>query len=499
MNIRAIIYILGWILNMEGAFMLLPFIVSLLYREPEGIAFFLVAVLCILIGTLTVLKKPRNMVFFEKEGFVTVAFSWIMLSIFGALPFCINGDIPNFTDALFETVSGFTTTGASILNNIEALSRCSLFWRSFTNWVGGMGVLVFLLAIMPLTKGGSPIHLLRAESPGPSVERLLPKVQNTALILYVMYFVLSLAEFILLILGKMPAFDAITAVFGTAGTGGFAVKNASFADYSPYIQWVVAVFMMLFGVNFGMYFLLYLKKWGKAVRFEEARYYFLIIIAATMIIFFNIYPVESGIESTLRHAFFQVSSIITTTGFATINFDLWPAASKAILVTLMFVGACAGSTGGGMKVSRIMILFKTVKKELMIHIHPGSVKKIKAEGKMVNHEVQRSINVFFVTFILIFTASVLLLSFENQDLVTTFTAVAATLNNVGPGMAVVGPSGNFSFFSPFSKYVLMFDMLAGRLELYPMLMIFHLGMWRSSLGPAIKRRVTRIKNINVRG
>ena len=499
MNVRAIIYILGWILNMEGAFMLLPFIVSLLYGEQEGIAFLLVAVLCILIGTLTVLKKPRNMVFFEKEGFVTVAFSWIMLSIFGARPFCINGDIPNFTDALFETVSGFTTTGASILTNIEAMSRCGLFWRSFTNWVGGMGVLVFLLAIMPLTKGGSPIHLLRAESPGPSVERLLPKVQNTALILYVMYFVLSLAEFILLILGKMPAFDAITAVFGTAGTGGFAVKNASFADYSPYIQWVVAVFMMLFGVNFGMYFLLYLKKWGKAVRFEEARYYFLIIIAATVIIFFNIYPVENSIESTLRHAFFQVSSIITTTGFATINFDLWPAASKAILVTLMFVGACAGSTGGGIKVSRIMILFKTVKKELMIQIHPGSVKKIKAEGKMVNHEVQRSINVFFVAYILIFIASVLLLSFENQDLVTTFTAVAATLNDVGPGMAAVGPSGNFSFFSPFSKYVLMFDMLAGRLELYPMLMIFHLGMWRSSLGPAMKRRVTRIKNINSRG
>lgn len=493
MNIRAIIYILGWILNIEGAFMLLPFIVSLLYREPQGAAFLMVSVLCILIGSLIVLKKPRNMEFFEKGGFVTVAFGWILMSIFGALPFCINGDIPNFTDALFETVSGFTTTGASILTDIEALSHCSLFWRSFTNWVGGMGVLVFLLAILPLTKGGSPIHLMRAESPGPSVERLLPKLQNTALILYVMYFVLSLAEFIFLLLGKMPVFEAITAVFGTAGTGGFAVKNASFADYSPYIQWVTAVFMMLFGVNFGMYFLLYLKKWGKAFRFEEVRYYFFIIIIATAIIFFNIYPVDNGVESTLRHTFFQVSSIITTTGFATIDFDLWPAASKAILVTLMFVGACAGSTGGGMKISRIMILFKTVKKELMIHIHPGSVKKIKAEGKMVNHEVQRSINVFFVTFILIFTASVLLLSFENQDLVTTFTAVSATLNNVGPGMAVVGPSGNYAFFSPFSKYILMFDMLAGRLELYPMLMIFHFGMWKSSLGPAVRRRIARIR------
>ena len=405
--------------------MLLPFLVSLWYGEGEGAAFLMVAVLCIVLGTLVVFKKPRNMVFFEKEGFVTVAASWILMSIFGALPFCINGDIPNFTDALFETVSGFTTTGASILVDIEAMSYCSLFWRGFTNWIGGMGVLVFLLAIMPLTKGGSPIHLLRAESPGPSVERLFPKLQNTALILYIMYFVLSLAEFLLLVLGKMPVFDAITAVFGTAGTGGFAVKNNSFTDYSPYIQWVIAVFMMLFGVNFGMYFLLFLRKWKKAFRFEEARYYFLIILVSTLIIFFNIYRVGAGVEATLRHAFFQVSSIITTTGFATTDFNSWPSASKAILVTLMFVGACAGSTGGGIKVSRIVILFRTVKKELMIHIHPGNVKKIKAEGKMLNHEVQRSINVFFVLYILIFTSSVLLLSFENQDLVTTFTAVAA--------------------------------------------------------------------------
>jgi len=350
-----------------------------------------------------------------------------------------------------------------------------------------MGVLVFLLAIKPLSGKGSPIHLLRAESPGPSVERLLPKLQNTALILYIIYLVLSLLEFILLILGDMPVFDAVTTMFATAGTGGFAIKNSGFADYSPYIQWVVAVFMMLFGVNFGVYFLLYLKKWKRAFGFEEVKCYFIIIFVAVFLIFANIYSPQNGVHDTLRHAFFQVSSIITTTGFATTNFDLWPTASKVILATLMFIGACAGSTGGGMKVSRIMILFKTVKKELMIYIHPGSVKKIKAEGKMLPHETQRSINVFFVVYILIFVTSVLLLSFENHSLVTTFTAVAASLNNIGPGLAEVGPYGNYAFFSPFSKYVLIFNMLAGRLELYPMLMIFHFGIWKAGVKSAFKK------------
>lgn len=489
MNVRAILYILGWILNMEGAFLLLPFVVSLIYKEPEGVAFLFVALLCILIGMLMILKKPRNMVFYEKEGYVTVAFSWIFLSFFGCLPFYFNGDIPKFTDALFETVSGFTTTGASILSAPEALSHASLFWRSFTHWIGGMGVLVFLLAIMPLTKGGSPIHLLRAESPGPLVERLLPKLQNTALILYIMYIVLSVLEFIFLLVGRMPLFDAVTTVFGTAGTGGFAVRSDSIAGYSPYIQWVVGIFMMLFGVNFSAYFLIYLKKWGKAIRYEEIRYYFGIIFIATFVIFAQTFTRATGIEGTLRHSFFQVASVITTTGFATTDFNLWPALSKIILVTLMFIGACAGSTGGGIKVSRITTLVKTVKKELMIYIHPGSVKKIKSEGKVVNHEVIRAINVFFITYVLIFVASVLLISFENHDLVTTFTSVLAAFNNIGPGLAEVGPTGNFGFFSGFSKYVLMFDMLAGRLEIYPMLMIFHYGMWKSSLRPGIRRRI----------
>ena len=491
MNLRAILYMLGWILDIEGALMLFPFLVSIIYREPEGTAFAIVAVLCLLVGTLLILKKPKNMMFFEKEGFVTVALGWMMMSFFGALPFYFSGDIPCFTDALFETVSGFTTTGASILTRPEDLSHASLFWRSFTHWIGGMGVLVFLLALTPVTKGGATIHLMRAESPGPSVERMLPKLQHTALILYATYLALSLLEFIFLILGRMPMFDAVTTVFATAGTGGFAITSAGMAAYSPYIQWVVAIFMTLFGVNFGMYFLLIFRKWGKAFRFEEVRHYFLIILGATAIIFFNIYSAESGIWTTLRHAFFQVSSIITTTGFSTVDFNLWPTLSKTIIVILTFIGACAGSTGGGMKVSRITILFKTVRKELMIAVHPGSVKKIKSDGKMINHEVQRSINVFFVANIIIFVVSALILSLENFDMTTTFTAVATTLNNVGPGLSLVGPTGNFSIFSPLSKYVLMFDMLAGRLEIYPMLIIFHFGMWKSCLGPMLKRHIQK--------
>ncbi len=489
MNRKAIVYILGWVMNIEGAFMILPFLVSLIYAEPQGWSFMIVAAICIAVGVLLILKKPKNMVIYEKEGFVIVAFSWILFSIFGCLPFIINGDIPSFTDALFETVSGFTTTGASILTNVEGLSHSSLFWRSFTNWIGGMGVLVFLLAITPMSGGGSQIHIMRAESPGPIVDRLVPKIKNTASILYIMYIVLTVIEFVLLVAGRMPVFDAICAVFSTAGTGGFAIKNDSFMSYSAYIQWVVGIFMMLFGINFGAYFLLTIKHFKQAFRYEEARWYLVIIAAATAIITVGLIPRGMGIEPTVRHAFFQVSSIITTTGFATADFNMWPQAAKVILVLLMFIGACAGSTGGGIKVSRIMILAKTVKKEIMIYIHPNSVKKIKMEGKMVNHETLRATNVFFITYMAIFVVSVFLVSFEEHTLETSFTAVAATLNNIGPGLAEVGPVGNFSHFTDFSKYVMMFDMLAGRLELYPMLMIFHLGMWKSTIVPPIKRRL----------
>lgn len=491
MNRKAILYILGWVLNIEGAFMILPFLVSLLYAESQSWSFMIVAAICIAVGVLLVLKKPKNMVIYEKEGFVIVAFSWILFSIFGCLPFVINGDIPNFTNALFETVSGFTTTGASILTDVEALSHGSLFWRSFTNWIGGMGVLVFLLAVTPMSGGGSQIHIMRAESPGPSVERLVPKIKNTASILYVMYIVLTVLEFIFLVAGGMPVFEATCAVFSTAGTGGFGVKNDSFMSYSTYIQWVIAVFMMLFGINFGAYFLLTIKRFKQAFRYEEARCYLTIIVVATAIITVGLLPRGMGIEPTVRHAFFQVSSIITTTGFATADFNMWPQAAKVILVLLMFIGACAGSTGGGIKVSRIMILAKTVKKEIMIYIHPNSVKKIKMEGKMVNHETLRATNVFFITYMLIFVVSMFLVSFEEHTLETSFTAVVATLNNIGPGLSEVGPVGNYSGFTALSKYVLMFDMLAGRLELYPILMIFHMGMWKSAILPPIKRRLLK--------
>ncbi len=490
MNIKAIIYVLGWVFNVEGLFMLLPFIVSLIYGEAQGVPFLAVAFLCIAIGMLLVAKKPKNMTIYAKEGFVTVAFSWILFSIFGCLPFIFNGDIPNFTDALFETVSGVTTTGSSILTDLEALSKCSLFWRSFTHWIGGMGVLVLLLAVMP-SKGGSQIHIMRAESTGPSVERLVPKVKNTALVLYIMYIILSAVEFLFLICGKMPVFDALNAVFATAGTGGYGIKADSLASYSPYIQWVIGIFMMLFGINFGAYFLITVRNFKKAIKYEEPRYYLLIILVATIIIAANIYNRGLGIEPTIRHAFFQVSSIITTTGFTTADFNSWPSESKVILIILMFIGACAGSTGGGIKVSRILMLLKTVKKEIMIYIHPGSVKKIKIEGKVVEHETIRAINVFFITYMVIFVVSVFLLAFDEHDLVTNFTAVAATLNNIGPGLAEIGPMGNFSSFTPFSKYVLIFNMLAGRLELYPMLMIFHFGMWKSAIVPPIKARISK--------
>ena len=492
MNIKAILYVLGWVLNIESLFMLFPCVVAIVYKETEGLAFLAVALLCAVIGLVLSHKKPKNMEIYAKEGFVTVAFSWILFSLFGCLPFVFNGDIPNFTDALFETVSGFTTTGSSVLVDVEALSYCSLLWRNLTNWIGGMGVLVLLLAVKPL-KGGSQIHILRAESPGPSVERLVPKIQNTAGVLYVMYIVLSVVQFLFLIAGKMPVFDALTAVFATAGTGGFAVKADSYVSYSPYIQWVISVFMMLFGINFGAYFLIFMRHFKQAFKYEEVRYYLLIIFAATFIIFSNIFNQGMGIEPTIRHAFFQVSSIITTTGFSSIDFNLWPSESKVILVLLMFIGACAGSTGGGIKVSRVAMLLKTVKKEIMINIHPGSVKKIKMEGKVVKHETIRSTNVFFITYMVIFVTSVFILAFDEHDLVTNFTAVLATLNNIGPGLSQVGPMGNFSSFTPLSKYVLMFDMLAGRLELYPMLMIFHFGMWKSAIVPPIKAKILNFK------
>ena len=477
MNTSIIRYILGQVLRMEGLFMFLPCLVAILYREHQGLVFLGVALICIMLGTLLTYRKPNSQIFYLKEGCIITALSWIVLSIFGALPFTISGEIPSFTDALFETISGFTTTGASILNDVEALSYCMLFWRSFTHWIGGMGVLVFLLAIVPLS-GGSNINLMRAESPGPSVGKLVPKMRQTARILYSIYLFLTILQFVLLILGKMPVFDAVCTSFGTAGTGGFGILNTSMASYSPYIQWVTTIFMILFGINFNAYYFILYKQFRKAFAMEEVRCYLLIIVAAIGIIFIDILDMFGNFFEALTHAAFQVGSIITTTGFATIDFNLWPQTSKTILILLMFIGACAGSTGGGMKVSRFIVLFKTVGKEIHSYIHPRSVKKIKIEGKPVEHDVVRSINVYCITFFLIFCTSVLLISFEGKDFVTNFTAVAATINNIGPGLELVGPTSNFGFFSNFSKWILMFDMLAGRLELFPLLILFHPKMWK---------------------
>ncbi len=477
MNSSIIRFILGYILKTEAALLLLPCLVALIYAEPEGLWYLPVAASCFLLGALMTRRKPKDSVFYLKEGCIATSLSWIFLSFFGCLPFCLTGEIPSFTDALFETVSGFTTTGASILSDVEALSHCSLFWRSFTHWIGGMGVLVFLLAIVPLS-GGSNINLMRAESPGPSVGKLVPKVRYTARILYLIYLGMTVIEIILLLLGKMPLFDAVCISFGTAGTGGFGIKNDSIASCSPYLQWVVTIFMILFGINFNAYYLIIFDKIKKALKMEEIRYYLLIIIASVGIIFLSILDTCSSAFEALTHSAFQVASIITTTGFSTTDFNRWTSTCKVILVLLMFVGACAGSTGGGIKVSRFVILFKTVKKEFTSYIHPKSIKKIQMDGKPVDHETIRTVNVYIITFMVLFVLSVFLISFDNTDIITGFTAVAATINNIGPGLELVGPVENFGFFSPFAKYVLIFDMLAGRLELFPLLLLFHPSIWR---------------------
>lgn len=477
MNSSIIRYILGCVLKIEGILMFLPFLVGVIYGEREGGYYLFTAILCIVLGSLMTFRKPQNHVFYLKEGCVATSLSWILMSLLGCLPFWLSREIPSFTDALFETISGFTTTGASILSDVEALSHCALFWRSFTHWIGGMGVLVFLLAVIPLS-GGSNINLMRAESPGPSVGKLVPKVRYTARILYIIYLSMTFLEFLFLIAGKMSVFDAINTSFGTAGTGGFGIRNNSMAGFSPYLQWVVTIFMILFGINFNAYSLMLFRKFKKAFSMEEVRYYFIIILISIGIIFCSILDTSAGIFDALTHASFQVASIMTSTGFSTVDFNLWSQTCKTILVILMFIGACAGSTGGGIKVSRIIILAKTVIKELNSYIHPKSIKKVYFEGKPVEHEVVRSINVYFISFMLIFTASVLALSFEGKDLITNFTAVIATLNNIGPGLELVGPTQNFGLFSPFSKYVLMFDMLAGRLELFPLLILFHPAIWK---------------------
>lgn len=488
MNYRSISFILGWILIIEGIFLTLPLITALVYGESQVYSFLLSILICLAVGIVLIFLRPKKLVFNVREGFATVALSWIVMSLFGCLPFIFGGDIPNFTDALFETVSGFSTTGASILSNVEAMSYSCIFWRSFTHWIGGMGALVFLLAVIPIVSRGESqgghMNLMKAESPGPIVSKLVPKVKSTALILYIIYFVLTVIEFVILLICKMPVFDAMTITFGTAGTGGFGIKNTSMAGYSPAIQWVVTIFMALFGVNFNAFFFLIMKKFKAFFTMAEVKCYFGIIATAIVIIMLNAYNTALTFEENLRQVAFQVSSLITTTGYSTTDFNLWPSASKAVLIMIMFVGACAGSTSGGIKVSRFIILFKSIKNQLLMFLHPGTVRKIKMDDKVVEHSVIRSVNVFFITYVIIFAISVFVVSFDNHSFETNFTAILATLSNIGPGLAEVGPVENFGFFSPLSKYVMIFDMLAGRLELYPVILLFYYRTWK---GGTIKK------------
>ena len=477
MNYSIVLYILGCVLKFESAFLVLPALVGLIYREHASVSYLAVAVLCLILGVLLTHKKPRSTNLYTREGFVAVALSWIIMSIFGAIPFVLTGDIPFYVDALFETISGFTTTGSSILTDVESISKASLFWRSVSHWIGGMGVFVFIMAILPMM-GGSTMNLMKAESPGPSVSKLVPHVKDTAKILYGIYIAITICEATILRALGMPLFDSLTTTFGTVGTGGFGIRNDSIAGYSPAIQITITVFMILSGINYTAYFYILTGKIKELFKIEEVRWYLAIIFGSVAVITWNVRSLYPTFSETLRHAFFQVGSIITTTGYATTDFDLWPALSKTLLVTLMFIGACAGSTSGGIKVSRILILLKTIRKELSLIIHPRQVKKIRMDGHPVDHETLRSANVFLVVYFVLLLTSMLLISVDEFDFSTNFTSVVTVLNNIGPGLNLVGPTQNFSIFSPFSKFVLMFDMLAGRLELFPMMILLMPSTWK---------------------
>lgn len=478
MNYGSIRYIIGWILKVEAALMTLPMIVSVVYRERTGVYFVMAALLCLGAGVILSLKKPEKTTYYAKEGYISVALGWIVMSIMGCLPFVFSGEIPFFFDALFEIISGFTTTGASILTDVEALSKCMLFWRSFSHWVGGMGVLVFILAILPLAGGEHNLQLMKAESPGPSVSKLVPRLRETAIMLYKIYLGMTVLMIVILAVSGMPLFDTLCLTFGTAGTGGFGVLNSSAAGYTTFQQAVITVFMMLFGVNFSFYFLLLYKKAKDAFSMEEVRWYFVIYFGAVLLITVNLAGQAGSVLEHFHHAAFQAASIMTTTGFSTVDFNLWPQLSKAVLLLLMFIGACAGSTGGGMKVSRIVVYMKSIKREMAALIHPRSVKVMKLEGKAVDSAMLRSIFSFLSAYLVIFVVSLLIVTLDGFDLETNFSAVAATFNNIGPGLGGVGPMSNFAGYSVLSKLVLSLDMLIGRLEIFPILLLFAPNTWK---------------------
>lgn len=481
MNKRIILYILGWVLIIEGLAMQGATLVGLWYHEQNYIYFLLIGLALIVLGLTIVLVKPKNTNMYRKEGFAATALSWIVLSLMGALPFYLSKTIPSFVDAFFEIVSGFTTTGATILTDIEQLDNCMLFWRSFSHWLGGMGVIVFLLALIPKLGGAQNINLMKAESPGPEVDKSFPSIRKYAILLYSIYIGLTVAEVILLMFGGMYFFDAVTTAFSTAGTGGFASYNNSIGYFnSYYLQGVIAVFMMLFGINFAFYILIIARKFGKAFRISEIWVYLGIVAVSTIAVAVNIMKIYGNFFDSVHQSFFYVTSIISTTGFAIDNTDKWPEFSKVIIIMLTCIGACAGSTGGGLKISRMMILAKEVKKQFLLILHPHSVHSIKMDGKKITHDTTRSVSVYLIVYIAITLTSVLLVSLDGHDFTTNFTSVLATLNNVGPGFSKVGAAGNYSIFSTFSKLVLCFDMIAGRLELYPLLLMFMPKAWKKA-------------------
>ena len=479
MNHKMMGRFIAQILFIEALFMLPALGISLYCQETAAVRGFLItlALIALVVIVLTLICRGAPSAFYAREGMVCVAVSWIVLSLLGCLPFYISREIPSYVDAFFEIVSGFTTTGASIVPEVEKLSKGILYWRSFSHWLGGLGVLVFLLAFTGGKGQGFTMHLLRAESPGPNVGKLVPKMRTTAAILYIIYIVMTIINIIFLLAGKMPLFEAVCTAFGTAGTGGFGIKNASIASYSPYIQNVTTVFMALFGINFSCYYLLLLRQFRNVFKDEELRLYVGIILGSIGLIVLNLRDHYPTLEETVRHAAFQVSSIITTTGYATTDFDLWPGFSKAILMLLMIVGACAGSTGGGLKCARLLLLLKSLKRNISQVLHPRKVQVVRNNGSVVDEKVLDNANAYLAAYFVILFLSVLVVSIDNFSIGTNLTAVLSCFNNIGPGMEAVGPMYNFSGYSALSKLVLCFDMLAGRLEIFPILVLFSRSTW----------------------
>ena len=486
MNHKVVISTIGKLIQLEGVFLLLPTLIGVFLHEKEFLVLAITAGASVIAGTLLIQIKPKKTQIRAKEGFVITALVWLIFSIIGAIPFYASGNIKSLTDAIFETASGFTTTGASILTDVEALPKCLLFWRSFTHWIGGMGILVFMLAFA--SSSADEMNIMRAESPGPSVEKMVPKVKETAIMLYAIYTVMTVILILALIIAGMPVFDSVCHAFGTAGTGGFGVRGDSIASYNTACQTIITIGMMMFGVNFSVYYLIFMKKFKDLLHSEEVITYFVIYFIASILVtigtvngFLHSGTYYAGFDSVgkaIHHSFFQVASVMTTTGFATKNFNLWATMPKAVMVLVMFVGACAGSTGGGIKVSRIIIYFKEVVRELQSYIHPSSVKSIRLDGKAVSKDTIRTTNVFLMAYIFIFVGSLIIICFDGFDLVTSFTAVTATINNIGPGLGMVGPTGNFADFSLLSKWVFIFDMIAGRLEIFPVLIMLSIKTWR---------------------